>query len=383
MILGTLACQNSRVEVPPSPYPLSADRFTVDTLAGGFVIPYGAAVIGDDEYLITDRVGKLYHYTNGTLQEIQGMPQVGSFGIDGIPAILHGGLMEVSLHPDYASNKLVYLSYLDPDGLARVVRFTFRNDTATRFDTIFTTRNLSWTGNGMRIVWQDSSHLFLGVGNADFSTADQPLLYAQDFENDAGKIHRLLADGSVPPDNPLIGNSAAPTTIWSYGHRDVQGLVYDTVTHTLLGIEHGPQGGDEFNVIEAGKNYGWPLFSYGINYDGRPVSTISEDSAATFTVLPEHYWTVPTDYGGQAVAPASLLKVEGSKVADWNGNYLFGSLAYRRLMKFNRETGETFGTEIEGRVRTLRQLPGGDILALVERNDLTQANGMLLRIGRQ
>ena len=191
-----------------------------------------------------------------------------------------------------------------------------------------------------------------------------------------------MEDGSVPADNPVFEGFTSPTTIWSYGHRDVQGLHFDEATNTLLGIEHGPKGGDEFNVIEKGKNYGWPLFSYGINYDGALGVTISEDSAATFTVLPEHYWTVPTYDGGQALAPACLLKVAESNISDWNDFFLFGSLAFRRLMKYNRETGETFGLNIEGRVRTIKQLPSGDFIALIERNDLRLSNGQILRIRR-
>lgn len=215
-----------------------------------------------------------------------------------------------------------------------------------------------------------------------FSTSSNPVLNAQDLNDDAGKIHRLMEDGSIPSDNPVFERFSSPTTIWSYGHRDVQGLYFEESTNTLFGVEHGPKGGDEFNIVKKGKNYGWPLFSYGINYDGAWVSTISEDSAAKSTVLPEHYWTIPTDDGGQALAPACLLKVNGSTITDWNDYFVFGSLAFRRLMKYNRETDETFGLNIEGRVRTIKQLPSGDIIALIERNDLTQSNGMIIRISK-
>ena len=191
-----------------------------------------------------------------------------------------------------------------------------------------------------------------------------------------------MEDGSIPADNPILDSLDSPTTIWSYGHRDVQGLYLEDSTNTLFGIEHGPQGGDEFNIIEKGKNYGWPLFSYGINYDGAQASIISEDSAASFTILPEHYWIIPTNYGGQSVAPACLLKVNESNISDWNNNFLFGSLAFRRLMKYNRKTDETFGLNIEGRVRTIKQLPSGDIIALIERNNLKESNGMIIRISK-
>jgi glucose/arabinose dehydrogenase len=375
-----ISCNSSVIGVPDSPYPISNDSFSLDTIVDGFTIPYGIAVVEDNEYFITDRVGKMFHFKDGNQTEISGTPEVVTFGTPGIPAIMHGGLMDVSIHPNYATNSWVYISYLGTDGLAKVSRLKVQDNKANQLETIFKTKNQNYTGNGMRIVWEDSTHFFLGIGNSDWSTSTNPALYAQDINDDAGKIHRLMEDGSIPADNPIFEKFTSPTTIWSYGHRDVQGLYLEDSTNILFGIEHGPQGGDELNIIKKGKNYGWPLFSYGINYDGAQASVISKDSAATFTVLPEHYWTVPTDYGGQAVAPACLLKVSGSSVSDWNGYFLFGSLAFRRLMKYNRETGETFGLNIEGRVRTIKQLPSGDIIALIERNDLTLSNGMVVRI---
>jgi len=374
-----ISCSNI-ISVPRSPYPISDDMFTTETIAEGFVIPYGLAIMSDTEYYITDRIGKLFHFKDGTQTEINGMPEVVTFGIPGIRAILHGGLMDISLHPNYTNNGWIYISYLASDGLAKVSRFKIQDNIATLFEPIFTTRQTNYTGNGMRIVWENDSHFFLNIGNSDFSTSANPVMYAQDLQSDAGKIHRLLEDGSIPPDNPILKGFTEPQTIWSYGHRDVQGLHYEASTNMLYGIEHGPKGGDEFNIIKKGKNYGWPLFSYGINYDGAWVSTISKDSAATFTEFPEHYWTVPTYDGGQAIAPACLLKVDGSNISEWNGHFLLGSLAYRRLMKYNRETDETFGLDIEGRVRTIKQLPSGDLIALIERNNTNLSNGKVIRI---
>ena len=376
-----VSCKQNLVLVPDSPYSISDDSFTTKTIASGFTIPYGIAIIGENEYLITDRVGKMFHFEDSTLTEINGMPEVETFGTPGLAAIMHGGLMDVSLHPDYSTNSWIYISYLASDGFAKVSRLKVQDDTVSQLETIFTTRHQNYTGNGMRIVWEDETHFFLNIGNSDFSTSEYPVLHAQDLKHDAGKIHRLMDDGSVPEDNPVFDGYASPTTIWSYGHRDVQGLVFEASSHTLFGIEHGPKGGDEFNIIEKGNNYGWPLFTYGINYDGAWVSTISEDSAAKFTVFPAHYWTVPTRDGGQAVAPACLLKVSESNVSDWNDYFIFGSLAFRRLMKYNHKTGKTFGLSIKGRVRTVKQLPGGDIIALIERSDLRKANGKIIRIG--
>ncbi len=376
------ACNSSIIKVPPSPYPISKDKFSVDTLATGFTIPYGIAVVSDSEFFVSDRVGYLSHWVNDSMHEVAGIPRVASFGIPGVPAIMHGGLMDLSLHPDYAHNGWIYMAYLGIDGRAKLVRMKIANNTAAQFDTLFVTRKEQYTGNGMRMVWEDEHHVFLNLGRSDLSTREKPVMNAQDLQDDAGKIHRLMDDGSIPPDNPVFPGFTAPGTIWSYGHRDVQGLYYDTVTHTLFGAEHGPKGGDEFNIIAKGKNYGWPLFSYGINYDGAIVAAMSADSAATFSVLPEHYWTVPTNDGGQAIAPACLLYVRGSNIADWNGYFLLGSLAYGRLMKYNRDTQETVALSIEGRVRTIQQLPGGDIIALIERNDIRKSNGMIVRIRR-
>lgn len=371
---------SSPFPIPSSPFPISNDAFSVETIVDGFSIPYGIAIVSEDEYFITDRIGKLFHFQDDILTEIVGMPSVATFGDPGIPAILHGGLMDVSIHPDFANNSWIYISYLAADGFAKVSRFKIQNNSATSFETIFTTRNENYYGNGMRIEWEDQSHFFLNVGGSTLSTNTNPILIAQDLNEDAGKVHRLMEDGNIPSDNPIFNGLTSPISIWSYGHRDVQGLFYDVSNNTLFGVEHGPKGGDEFNVIEKGENYGWPLFTYGINYDGEDVSMISEDSASTFTVLPEHYWTVQTDDGGQAIAPACLFKVENSNITDWNNYFLLGSLAYRRLMKYNRTTDETFSLNIEGRVRTIKQLPSGDIIALIERSNTNESNGKIVRI---
>ena len=376
------SCAGGKIIVPPSPYPISNDAFSVDTIAQGFKIPYGIAIVKETEYFITDRIGNLFHFKDGNLTEIKKMPHVLTFRDPGIPAILHGGLMDVSIHPNYSDNSWIYIAYLDGRGFAKVSRFKIQNHSAAHFETIFMTRNRNYYGNGMRIVWEDDTHFFLNVGGSTLTTNTNPILIAQDLNKDAGKVHRLMEDGKIPIDNPVFDGFTSPTTIWSYGHRDVQGLQFDKINNMLFGVEHGPKGGDEFNVIMKGGNYGWPIFTYGVNYDGRGVSTITKDSAAIFTNLPEHSWTVFSDDGGQAIAPACLLMVNASNISDWNNHFLLGSLAFGRLMKYNRDTHETLGLDIEGRVRTIKQLPSGDIIALIERSNTRQSNGMIVRISK-
>ena len=153
-------CKNNIIKVPDSPYPISYDSFSVDTIANGFTIPYGIAIVEENEYFISDRIGKLFHFKDGNLNEISGMPEVVTFGTPGIPAILHGGLMDVSIHPNYLTNSWIYISYLNPDGLAMVARLKNQNNTATQFEIIFKARHQNYTGNGMRIVWEDDHSFF-------------------------------------------------------------------------------------------------------------------------------------------------------------------------------------------------------------------------------
>lgn len=382
MTFFVISCQNQQLMPVDSPYPMSDDQFSSDTLVRGFKIPFGLAILNDNEYLITDRVGILYHFKNGVLAEIKGLPTVQTFGDPGLPFIINGGLMDISLHPSYPQIPWVYVAYFSESSRLKLIRFKFENENITEIEPLFETRTSGYYGNGTIIAWQDDKHLFLTIGNSNISTVSNPLLVSQDLKEDWGKIHRLMDDGSIPTDNPILEGYSEPISIWSYGHRDAQGLVYDQDTQTLFAAEHGPKGGDEFNIIQKGGNYGWPLFTYGIDYSGVPVSMISKDSAATFTILPEHYWTVPTNDGGRAIAPSSLLLVKNSSIPAWNDRFLVPSLAFRRLLKFNRETGITEGLPITGRIRTLKQLPSGDILALIEKDNINNSNGYILRIGK-
>jgi glucose/arabinose dehydrogenase len=318
-------------------------------LATGYWIPDGIAVIGEGEFLFADRGGALYHYVRGGVTAVGGLPPSRTSGV-------YGGLLDVSLHPSFLDSRLVYIAYDDASFDLTVARFELRNDRAERLTVIYESDEFSI---GSRIEWEDPSHFFLsfGVGGDPY-----PAPGPQDLGADVGKIHRLTADGTIPPDNPILPGAVEPSTIWSYGHRNPQGLYYDSAERRLYATEHGPLGGDELNIVVAGGNYGWPLFSYGLNYDGTRVSEMSEGAARAVSILPAKFWG-PDD----RVAPSGLFFVEGSQFASWNGAFLFGALRPQHLLRYDPATDETeIVLRNVGRVRDIARLPSGKLLIAVD-----------------
>jgi len=310
-------------------------------LASGYWIPDGIAVIGEGEFLFADRGGALYHYVGGGVTKVQGLPPSRI-------STVYGGLLDVSLHPSFPQSRLVYIAYDDNSYDLTVARFELRGDRAERLSVIYKSDEFSI---GSRIEWEDPSHFFLsfGVGGDPY-----PAPGPQDLSADVGKIHRLTADGQIPRDNPILPGASKPSTIWSYGHRNPQGLFYDASERTLYATEHGPLGGDELNIVVAGGNYGWPLFSYGLNYDRTRVSDMSEDAARAVSILPAKFWG--PDY---RVAPSGLLYVDGA--------FLLGALNPQNLLRYDPATGETeIVLRNVGRVRDIAQLPSGKLLIAVD-----------------
>ena len=310
-------------------------------LASGYWIPDGIAVIGEGEFLFADRGGALYHYVAGAATRVQGIPASRTSGG-------FGGLLDVSLHPSFPDSRLVYVAYNDNAYDLAVARFELRDDRAQNLKVIYQSDEFSI---GSRIEWEDATHFFLsfGVGGDPY-----PQPGPQDLGADVGKIHRLMADGQIPGDNPILPGASQPSTVWSYGHRNPQGLSYDASAGTLYATEHGPLGGDELNIVLAGGNYGWPLFSYGLNYDRTRVSTMTEDAARAVSILPLKVWG--PDY---RVAPSGLFREHGA--------FLFGALYQQNLLRYDPATG---ATEIVlrhvGRVRDIAQLPSGKLLIAVD-----------------
>lgn len=239
--------------------------FRIETVvAEGLDVPWGLAFLPNGEFLITDRVGHLYRYREGgALQEIIGIPEV--------KAEEQGGLLDVAIHPNFRENQLVYLSFSKPDpnhsrrATTAVVRGRLEQNELKEIEEIFLALPYLPTQHhyGSRLQFDSAGYLFISIGDRGRRKQNP-----QSLSNHCGKIHRVFDDGSIPPDNPFVNVPEAVPSIYSYGHRNPQGLALNPYTGELWEHEHGPRGGDELNRIEKGVNYGWPTVSYGINYDG-------------------------------------------------------------------------------------------------------------------
>ena len=335
--------------------PLEANT---EVLADGFVNPYAIAVINENEYLITERVAGLYHYVDGELTELGGIPDSEIFDSRGT---IVGGVMDVSLHPDFASNGFVYLAYLDMENTMSVARFNFADREVEDVEVIF---DSDFGSIGSAFAWQDADHFFVSQGITSLEAG-------QDLTHDGGTIHRLTADGSVPDDNPVFDGFDGPTSIWSYGHRVNQGLLVDG--GVLYATEHGDSAGDEFNVIEGGANYGWPNITSGRFRDGNPPA--ADDGLLASAIDPLVTWPTVT------LAPTGLMRVNNSNFPELDGRFLTGALVATALVSIDVDTAETsILIDDTGRVRDIDQLPGGDLIMAVEAPLTGPPNGQIVRL---
>ena len=375
--------------------PLSGDQleprrsayhdYRVVPVADGFVQPWSIAFLPGGDMLVTERAGRLRIVRDGVLlpRPVSGVPEVF--------AVQHGGLFDILPHPNFATNRLVYLSYAKPvgdgsKGITAVVRGTLENDRFIQTDKIFeaVSRASRW-GFGGKLAFDADGYLWLTVG--DHLSQDDPLSQiwgnlrahpAQDLSDHQGVVARLHDDGRVPDDNPFVGKSGAPPKrrsvldqvvrgppraarpeTWSYGHRNPQGLAIHPETGAPWITEHGPKGGDEVNRPEAGKNYGWPVIGYGVNYD---FNSIHASTHADGMEQPLHVW-VPS------IAPSGLAFYTGDKFPEWRGNLFAGGLYGQCLERFTVEGGRITAVETlmqgVGRVRDVRQGPDGYIYVAI------------------
>lgn len=291
----------------------------LDTVAKGLTSPWGVAQLPDGSLLITDRSGRLYRTANGgNIQLIEGTPKVSAEG--------QGGLLDIALHPNFATNNIIYLSYSKPkDSLGAVwsttalLRATLAGNSLREARDIFVAQPWLKTKHhyGSRIAFDKNGYLFLTVGDRGQHKANLPQL----TDNDCGKIHRLHDDGRIPSDNPFSSPMGVRSSIWSYGHRNPQGLMVHPETGALWATEHGPRGGDELNLIRKKMNYGWPVISYGINYDGTVLTPLTKQEGME---QPAIYWTPSLGVCGMAF-------VTSDRYPAWKNNILNGSLRFEYL----------------------------------------------------
>ena len=363
--------KNNNGEVPTLVDQVTAVTEDIDgfeALAKGFDIPWAVEVIGEREYLVTERFGTLYHYNNGAITALDKIPRVKTVS-DG--SLSYGGLMDVCLHPQFENNRLVYITYVGTNYTMKVARFTFQGDIVQNLSVIFETDAFSI---GSRIAWQDNDHFFVSQGSGGNPFPEPG---GQDLRSDVGKIHRLMKDGSIPEDNPILEGMTRPSSIWSYGHRDPQGLYFDTDHNTLYSNEHGPLGGDELNIINKGGNYGWPMFSHGKNYDGSAVSNMTQAEAGQISELPIKTWS-------PSIAPSCLMEPKSSNFAELNGEFLMGALSQDGIIRYNPTSGiSRMAWTGVGRVRDIVELPSGDLLAVIDKNSPKSGlPGRLIRLKR-
>ncbi|MEX2611248.1 MAG: PQQ-dependent sugar dehydrogenase [Gemmatimonadota bacterium] len=332
--------------------------FTVDTVVTGLEHPWGMAFLPDGGMLVTERPGRLRLVRDGQLQAAP------IFGVPAVYARGQGGLLDVALHPEFATNRLVYLSFSKPaaegnQATTAVIRGRLEGNSLADVEEIFEADAWRSAGQhfGSRLVFDGNGYLFITVGERGQMEA------AQDPSNHQGVTVRLHEDGRVPEDNPFVGRSDARPEIWTYGNRSPQGMALHPETGELWQTEHGPRGGDELNILRPGRNYGWPTITYGINYNGRPITDLTEQEGME---QPVHHW-VPS------IATSGLAIYHGDAFPGWRGDAFVGGLAGQQLARVdldgNRATGWETLLEGYGRIRDVRVGPEGHLYLLVDAED--------------
>jgi aldose sugar dehydrogenase len=381
LILALTACGAPSAPPPPAeppravadarPQPVVSEKvmFEVVEQGTGLEHPWSLAFLPDGAMLVTERPGRLRRIeTDGRVSApIAGLPKV---FVDG-----QAGLLDVVLSPKFAEDSMVYLSFAEPSlrgnkaGTA-VARGRLEGEALRDVEVIYRQepKLSSGTHVGSRLVFDDAGHLFVTQGENRVAEAAQALDKLQ------GKLVRIWPDGRIPEDNPFVKRAGARPEIWSYGHRNMQGAALHPVTRRLWTSEHGPMGGDELNIPEAGRNYGWPVITHGIDYNGSPVKG-SVGKAAPDMQPPHHVWKVSPAISG-------MLFYSGKAFPEWKGNLFIGALAGSALIRLELDGDrivheERLLTGLHARIRDVREGPDGAIHVLVDKE-----NGKLLRLQR-
>jgi len=318
-------------------------------------IPWGMDWLPNGDMLITMRGGDLRIVKNGKLIEesISGLPKIEVGG--------QGGLLDIILHPDYKNNGWIYLSYSKPDAKGNkstaIMRAKLKGMSLVEQEDIYVAEAYDDNGRhfGSRLAFDDEGYLYFSIG--DRAQRD---INPQDINRDAGKVYRIHGDGRIPQDNPFVAKTGAKKAIYSYGHRNPQGMVKHPKTGEIWTHEHGPKGGDEVNIIAKGKNYGWPVISFGVNYSG---TSFTDLTAKEGMEQPLWYWD-------PSIAPSGMMFVTSEKYPAWQGNLLVGSLKFGKIVMLELD-GNKVKQEIDvkedlSRVRNIKQGPDGYIYVGVD-----------------
>ena len=363
LLLSAAASAQSTPETAIVPSSLGPLRVT--TVASGLQNPWGIAFLPDGRALITERPGRLRLLTNGVLSPaLTGVPAVWAQG--------QGGLLDVVLDPAFETNQRIYLTFAEVGGDGRagtaVARARFVGQGLQDVAVIFRQDPKLSSGNhfGSRLVFDRQGHLFVTLGENNVRITSQYLDHHQ------GKVVRLWPDGRIPADNPFVARNDALVDIWSYGHRNPQGATLNPWTGDLWLVEHGAMGGDEVNIPAAGKNYGWPIITHGLDYNGQPIPE-SVGSSAPGMEQPVHYW-VPS------IAPSGMAFYQGFSMHPWQGDLFVGALASRQLVRLDVVGNQVVGEErllgsLGHRIRDVRAGPGGELYLLTD-----ASNGRVLKI---
>jgi aldose sugar dehydrogenase len=347
----------------PSPGKVTASKlesFRIETAVAGLSEPWSVAFLSDGRLLVTEKRGTLRVVEKGVLvpAPVAGTPAVDTNG--------QAGLFDVVPHPDFAKNGWIYLAFSDLQtnakgeklSLTAVVRGRIKDNTWADQEVVFRAPLDRYYGIGGphfggRLAFDKSGHLFFSIGERGRGPN------AQDLSRPNGKIHRVFDDGRVPPDNPFINTPGADPTIWSYGHRNPQGLRFNPATGELWEHEHGPRGGDELNLIRPGLNYGWPVATYGMNYNGTPMTDVT---ARPDIEPPVTYW-VPS------IAPCGMAFYTGDRFPKWKNNLFITSLAAQELRRIELKDGKVVDQEVVfkgiGRLRDVADGPDGFLYILL------------------
>jgi glucose/arabinose dehydrogenase len=352
---GTISTEQARIEV--------------STIAKGLDHPWGIAYLPDGSLLVTERSGALRRVDErGTLgKPIKGVPEVDARG--------QGGLLDITLHPNFAQNRVLFLSFSEPGeggNSTAVARAQLSEDHSKLNDlrVIFSQKpKLDSTKHyGSRIVFDREGKIYVGLGERSH---EQFSRQAQDLNSHLGKVIRLNEDGSVPPDNPFVGRQDVLPEIWSYGHRNIQAAALHPASGKFWEIEHGPKGDDEVNIPKPGKNYGWPVMSHGVNYDGTPVGIGRKDAPGM--EKPIYTWT-------PVIAPSGMMFYSGKAFPEWKGDLFVGGLRATALVRLELDGEKVVGEErllrdLGYRIRDVTESPEGAIVVITDED-----NGRIIRI---